>query len=150
MLTLAVAPSALKEKNLANLLGRVGSLAEGPFVLPFVPVKGEFLNLIAVPKELNSIRIETPADWKKSDGKPSGPMKYSYWPDSKRICTISEPFLTPVIQHIFNTIAGYGVPDYPSHMKEILEKILDEFSKTVIPVAATPVAVAKQPLAATV
>ena len=55
------------------------------------------------------------------------PLKYSYWPDAKKICTVSEPFLTPIIQHTLGVIGGYGVPDYPEGMKAILKKILDEF-----------------------
>jgi hypothetical protein len=152
MLTLSAAPADLRDKNLQSLLGKIGGLSEGPFVLPFVSVDGKFVNFIAVPKDLNSIKIDTPKDWNKANGKALGshPMKYPYWPDAKRICTVSEPFLTPVIQHIFNTIAGYGVPDYPVHMKEILKDILDEFSKTVIPVAVTALSGAPQSPAATV
>jgi hypothetical protein len=39
-------------------------------------------------------------------------MKYEYWPGAMRICTVSEPFLTPVVQHVLNTMGGIGVPDY--------------------------------------
>jgi hypothetical protein len=62
-------------------------------------------------------------------------MKYSYWPGVERLCTVSEPFLTPVVQHIIRTIAGNGVPDYSDPMKTILKSILEEFSK--IPTPAT-------------
>jgi hypothetical protein len=66
-------------------------------------------------------------------------MKYSYWPGAARVCTISEPFLTPVIQHILNTMGGIGVPDYNEPMKNILKKILDDFSAT-NPAGTTPAA----------
>lgn len=73
-------------------------------------------------------------------------MKYSYWSGAERVCTISEPFLTPVMQHVLNTIGGNGVPDYPEHMKEILKKILDEFAT--VP-ATTPSTAATTSLPAT-
>lgn len=128
-LTLCVKPEKIPSK-VASLLGSIGELAEGPFILPFVPISGEVKNFIAIPKDLISTRIALPSSWsaftekqKKEDS-----MKYSYWPDAERICTISEPFLTPVIQHVLNIMGGNGVPDYPEHMKEILKKILDDFS----------------------
>ena len=71
-------------------------------------------------------------------------MKYAYWAGARRLCTVSEPFLTPVIQHIFNTIGGNGVPDYPDHMKQILKQILEDFAKTPA-TAATTVSVAPAP-----
>jgi hypothetical protein len=79
-------------------------------------------------------------------------MKYAYWTGARRLCTVSEPFLTPIIQHIFNTIGGNGVPDYPDHMKQILKQILEDFSKTpgTAAIVATTVTVvpASEPAAA--
>lgn len=128
-LTLCVKPEKIPSK-VASLLGTIGELSEGPFILPFVPISGEVKNFIAIPKDLISTRITVPSGWsgftekqKKQDS-----MKYSYWPDAERICTISEPFLAPVIQHVLNILGGNGVPDYPEHMKVILKKILDDFS----------------------
>jgi hypothetical protein len=140
LLTLCVKPEALSKPAISSLLGQVGELSEGPFVLPFVPLDGELKNFIAIPKDLDSIRISTPAPWATFTHrqKKTHPMKYAYWPDAKRICTVSEPFLTPVIQHVLATMGGIGVPDYPEHMKDILKKLLDDFSAA--PAAAIAVA----------
>ena len=136
-LTLCVKPDKISGK-ISSLLGTIGELSAGPFVLPFVPVNGVTKNFIAVPKDLISKKITLPSGWstftekqKKEDS-----MKYSYWSGAARICTMSEPFLTPVIQHILNTMGGIGVPDYPEHMKGILKKVLDDFSA----VSAAPTA----------
>jgi hypothetical protein len=133
-LTLCVKSEKIPGK-VSSLLGRIGELSEGPFVLPFIPSNGTIKNFIAIPKDLVSTRIALPSEWntftekqKKEDS-----MKYSYWPAAERVCTISEPFLTPVIQHILNMMGGNGVPDYPEHMKEILKKILDDFSVPIKP-----------------
>lgn len=138
-LTLVVKPEKLSKK-ISSLLGQVGDLAEGPFVLPFVPLEKGLSNFIAIPKDLISTRIPTPPTWIEftHNEKKYHPMKYSYWTGADRICTISEPFLTPVIQHVLNTLGGNGVPDYPEHMRDILKKILDDFSAA----PATPVGVA--------
>jgi hypothetical protein len=145
-LTLVVKPEKLSKK-ISSLLGQVGDLAEGPFVLPFVPLKKGLRNFIAIPKDLISTRIPTPPAWTEftHNEKKYHPMKYSYWTGAERICTISEPFLTPVIQHVLNTLGGTGVPDYPEHMREILKKILDDFSA---PAAAVAPAVLQSPPAA--
>ncbi|GMU25600.1 hypothetical protein KJZ71_00390 [Patescibacteria group bacterium] len=128
-LTLCVKPNKIPGK-ISSLLGRIGELSEGPFVLPFVPLNGGTKNFIAVPKDLVSTRITLPSGWSSFTDrqKKEDPMKYSYWSGAERLCTISEPFLTPVIQHVLNTMGGNGVPDYPEHMKDILKKVLDDFT----------------------
>jgi hypothetical protein len=128
-LTLSVKPEKLNAK-VNSLLGKIGDLSEGPFVLPFVPMPNGQKNFLAIPKELSPTRITTPADWSTFTDrqKKEHPMKYSYWPDAERICTVSEPFLTPLIQHVLSTIGGIGVPDYPEQMKVVLKNILADFS----------------------
>jgi hypothetical protein len=136
LLTLCVKADKIPGKP-STLLEQVGDLSRGPFVLPFVPVEDARINLLAVPKDIVTKRIDLPPEFaplterKKSELS----VKYSHWPDAKRVCTISEPFLTPVIQHVLSTIGGIGVPDYPSVMREILKNILEDFT------AAAPVAV---------
>jgi len=126
------ASDKLGTKIPTSLLGTVGELSEGPFVLPFVPLKDRLKNFIAIPKDLSSTKMPTPADWSNFSKKQKvyHPMKYSYWTGAQRVCTISEPFLTPVIQHVLNTIGGNGVPDYPDQMTDVLKKILGDFSST--------------------
>jgi hypothetical protein len=144
MLKLCVTPNLAQPVN--SLLSKVGDLSEGPFVLPFVPKGGALKHFIAIPKDLLSRRIPTPAGWDAfpKNVKKSHPMKYAYWEGAERLCTISEPFLTPVVQHVFNTLGGNGVPDYPEHMKGILKKILADFSATP---AAAPAAAVQPPAA---
>lgn len=138
MLTICVKPDLLKP-GISSLLGKIGNLSEGPFVLPFVPKNGVLKNYIAMPKDLVSRRVPTPTGWNElGKAKKDHPMKYSYWAGAQRLCTISEPFLTPVVQHVFNTIGGNGVPDYPDHMKDILKKILEDFNATPSTAAIAP------------
>jgi len=147
-LTLVVKPEKLSKK-VSSLLGQIGDLSEGPFVLPFVPLKEGMKNFIAIPKELMSIRIPTPPKWTgfTQNEKKQHPMKYSYWARAQRICTVSEPFLTPVVQHVLNALGGNGVPDYPEHMRDILKRLLDDFSATASASPATPALVQATPIA---
>ncbi|OQA90155.1 MAG: hypothetical protein BWY26_01508 [Elusimicrobia bacterium ADurb.Bin231] len=131
ILTICVKSQQLPGKP-SSLLGQIGELATGPFVLPFVPLDGEKKHFIAIPKDIVSQRIDLPAKYTALAEKDKSKIavKYSHWLPAKRICTISEPFLTPVIQHVLNVVGGHGVPDYPEQMKTILKGILEEFSTT--------------------
>jgi hypothetical protein len=149
MLAICVKPD-LAKPLIGSLLGKIGNLSEGPFILPFVPASGaELRNFVAIPKELVSKRVPTPTGWNElgKEARKSHPMKYAYWAGAQRLCTVSEPFLTPIIQHVFNTIGGAGVPDYPEHMKEILKKILEDFSAPPAAAFAPPAAAVTAPLA---
>jgi hypothetical protein len=35
--------------------------------------------------------------------------------------SISEPFITPLVEHILYNVSGYGVPDYPNQLSNELE-----------------------------
>lgn len=145
MLTICVKPDLLKPM-IGSLLGKIGDLSEGPFLLPFVPKAGAFKNFMAIPKDLVSRRIPTPEGWTDlpKNARKAHPMKYSHWNGAERLCTVSEPFLTPVVKHVFETIGGTGVPDYPENMKEVLRKILEDFNAAPevvsTPTAAAPLA----------
>lgn len=115
--------------ELGHLLASLGKSSEGPFVLPFVPVNNNPKHFIAIPKDIISHKICLSAELMSLSEKQRKdiPMKYSYWPGTERICTISEPFLTPVTQHVLKVLGGQGVPDYPESMQKILKKILEDF-----------------------
>jgi hypothetical protein len=43
----------------------------------------------------------------------------------KRVTTVSEPFVTALVQHCISAISGYGTPDFPNAIKEALpEEVL--------------------------
>jgi len=133
----------------SSLLGQIGDLSSGPFILPFVPIQNSKKNFVAVPKDIASSRINLPSQFSTLSEKDKSKVavEYPHWPGAERICTVAEPFLTPVIQHVLNTIGGNGVPDYPDHMKEILKKILDDFAAVG---AASPVQTTASPTQTTV
>lgn len=117
----------------ASLTGNIGGLPEGPFILPFVPVNGQLKNFLALPKELNSPRVPVPANWSGLglQEKKDHPLLYDFWDRVEPLCSISEPYLTPVVQHILGTLGGIGVPDYGDRTKDILKEIMGRFTSKV-------------------
>lgn len=112
-----------------SLLDKIGRLVDGPCVLPFVPINNLKKNFIFIPKDIISKQIDLSTEFDQLTKKQKGDkaLEYTNWPNANRVCTLSEPFLTPAIHHVLNNIGGHGVPDYPDHMGPILKKILDDF-----------------------
>ncbi|MBE0538416.1 MAG: hypothetical protein IH620_01785 [Ignavibacterium sp.] len=115
--------SDLKSKNITpSSLTNISSLAEGLTIIPFIPIGNKHIDFLLFPKELSSQNVLVPAD--KKENKRNLPLKYEYFTEyeqNSRV-TVSEPFITPLVEHILYNISGYGVPDYPlSLQKEIAE-----------------------------
>jgi len=94
---------------------------KGMLILPFLRYGDNFKDFAVFPQELLNKKVEL-----KEDGMPipkkERNLKYDEGFQFERIATISEPFLTPLIQHIFNTISGYGTPDYPKVVSDLISK----------------------------
>ena len=116
----------LKNANFTpSSLTNISSFAEGLTIIPFVPSEEtKFVDYLLFPKEIFSQKIPVPEQQKTN--KRSIPLKYDYFEEyeqDKRI-TISEPFITPLVEHILYNVSGYGVPDYPSSLQK---EISDNF-----------------------
>ena len=111
--------------KISSLSNPVGSIGGSALYFPFLKINGCFKNYIAYPKEITSISIDMPEDLLKIEKVIDRikPLSYIHWDKYRRITTISEPFLTPVIMHIINSISGYGSPDYPTFLQK---KLADE------------------------
>jgi len=96
-------------------------LADGTLLLPFLPVGKELLNFLVFPKEITSVCIADPAN---ADGDVdkirNSSLSYEYLNEFERTCTISEPFLTPFIDTLLETLSGLGVPDYPGPVQDTI------------------------------
>ena len=132
MLTFCVSPNDLKQSDFKHLTDNIGKLSEGPFILPFLKIDGEYENFVAMPKEFIGKQIDIHAEVTalSKDNRKNSQLKYGWWAGAEKICSVSEPFLTAIIQHTLAAIGGYGVPDYPRPvMKNIFENILNDFIK---------------------
>jgi len=105
-----------------SLTGRIEGFSEGPFICPFLGNRGESQEYIGFPKEITSIKIEAPVlpEGAHPGGRKSVRLLYSHWEGYDRIATISEPFLTALVQHCINSISGCGTPDYTPIVIQVL------------------------------
>lgn len=94
--------------------------SEGPFILPFLKINDKYNNYLAIPNELISVKISNPIIERSELKKQK--LKYEHWNEYKRIALISEPFLTPLIEHILKAISGYGVPDYTESVQTLIKE----------------------------
>ena len=68
---------------------------------------------------MTSIDIPKPAGL-LDDKLKAEPLRYNHLEGYKYLFSISEPFLTPLVQKILNEISGLGVPDFRT-AKEIIK-----------------------------
>lgn len=132
MLTFCVSPGDLKGSKVNHLTEKLGSISEGPFILPFLFVDSEYQDFVVMPKEFTGQKVPLHTDigaLPKGDRKDKH-LKYGWWEGAEKICSVSEPFQSAIIQHTFAVIGGYGVPNYPKEMKGIFDGILDAFTTT--------------------
>ncbi|MDE3058818.1 MAG: hypothetical protein KGJ59_12765, partial [Bacteroidota bacterium] len=94
--------------------------SEDPIIFPFLKLNSNYSNFILFPKEITNVYVKSAEPDKKKVR--ISPLKYDDWNDYGLICSLSEPFLTPVIEHILSAIAGYGTPDYPVVVKKMIEE----------------------------
>jgi hypothetical protein len=94
----------------------------GTLILPFLKVGDNFKDFVLFPKELLNKKIEIQEKGNPIPPKKERNLKYDKGFDFNKVATVSEPFLTPLIQHIFNAIAGYGTPDYSSAVSDLISK----------------------------
>jgi len=62
MLTFCVSPGDLKQGDFKHLTEKIGKLSEGPFVLPFLSIGGNYENYVAMPKEFTGRKVDIHAD----------------------------------------------------------------------------------------
>ncbi len=132
MLTFCLSPNDLKQGDFKHLIDKIGKLTEGPFILPFLKINGSYENFVVMPKEFTTQKINIPVDIKdlSKEKRKEKHLKYVWWEGTEKVCSIAEPFLTAIIQHVFTVMGGYGVPDYPSSMKTVFQGILNDFIST--------------------
>lgn len=104
--------------NTTSFVNQINPFPNGAFILPFIKIKEEYQNCMCFPKEIENWQIQNPEISKKQLGNTH--LSYSNIENCTRICAISEPFLTPLISHLLNSIYGYGVQDYPPSVNKII------------------------------
>ncbi len=118
-LTKNINSSFIKEIKLTSLSNAL-RLSGSPLFLPFVNKTNFFL----FPKMISSKKIEMPIEISSKDikEKKKTPLNINMMQNATKITTLSEPFLTAVVEHIFTELKGYGSPDYNEDMINELTK----------------------------
>lgn len=111
-----------KRFSVTSLVNPINTLSGGPVLLPYLEVNKEFGHYVIFPKELESVYTELSEEGDKNDKFLRYDDKFNF----DKVASISEPFLTPLIQHILTNISGYGTPDYPKGVKDELSLKLGE------------------------
>ncbi len=89
-------------------------------ILPCVPIDEDNLyDLIIITKSITTIEITKENDTDKE-------LTYKHLTDYVKVASISDPFKSPLIQHVFDNISGYGCPDYPDILQEDLRNKVKE------------------------
>ena len=97
-------------------------LADGTLLMPFVPIEGRFCDFLIFPKEIISVPIEAPASAQGNVDKiRNSSLSYDSFPGHRRLCTLSEPFVTPFVVTLLSALEGQGVPDYPPIVQETIQ-----------------------------
>jgi hypothetical protein len=100
---------------------KMSSFSEGSFCMPFIPLEDDYKTFVFFAKNLTYIQVSKP-NLAQDESLKNKRLKYDCFDEYKRICTLSEPFLTPIISNILSSIAGHGCPDYSKSTKELLDK----------------------------
>ncbi|TSA53832.1 MAG: hypothetical protein D4R45_05020, partial [Planctomycetaceae bacterium] len=118
-LTKSINSGFRKKINITSLSNAL-SLAGSPLFLPFINETNFFL----FPKMISSKKIEMPTEIssKEIQERAKVPLTIDMMRNATKITTLSEPFLTAVVEHIFAELKGYGSPDYNEDMMNELTK----------------------------
>jgi hypothetical protein len=92
-------------------------------IVPFIPSNYKYYDYFLFPKDIHCYDISFPSGTGNSE---NTSLLYNHLKEFTGLdrVTISEPFITPLIEHILYNISGFGVPDYP---KNLQDDILNNF-----------------------
>lgn len=115
--------SKIRDFKLTSLTNPVG--IDGITVLPGIKdFAGEtFHDYLLVPKEIFTEKIELPVIPNINNEKQKLRLLYDYWTDieHEHTMSISEPFKSPLMQFIMENITGYGCPDFPPYLQNLIK-----------------------------
>lgn len=104
----------------------IGQSPAGSFILPFVKFPDQSTDnlFMGFPKRIISYPVQAPnlAQGEPITNRRDISLDYTMWIGYERVSTISEPFLTPLIQHCLASIAGYGTLSYPDKIGQAIKQ----------------------------
>lgn len=125
----AVNAKTLKSFKITSLSN---SNIEGITILPGIKDKdGKYHDYLLNAKEVFTIRRELPAINNIDSLKYNLDLSYKHFRgySGKGRITVAEPFLSPLIQYIMDSVTGYGSPDFPPYLSTKIKEKFDESRK---------------------
>jgi len=106
-------------KAISTFSNPINNIGGGLLYFPYINIENDLKNFICFPRQISSYHIPMPDGIKNIQEikKRDKALMYSYFPEYERVTTLSEPFVTPTIESILSTIAGYATPDYPTEIQ---------------------------------
>ena len=93
-----------------------------PILLPYIPQNDSYNDFLLFPLRVSSFSIPEPSE----NDAPLAPKKLANTPLSyettqyERVCSVSEPFVGPLKWAILSQLYGWGSPDYPVELQQVL------------------------------
>jgi hypothetical protein len=110
-----------------SLSDKLGSFPEGSFCLPFVPYDEGHKTFILFSPTITSFEIKT----RNEENFKNKKLTYDQLIGFSRVCSLSEPFVTPLVENILTSLAGHGSPDYNKETKRLIEDSIKEIFPSV-------------------
>lgn len=84
-------------------------------ILPAVPVSSsELRDFIVLPKSMCSVKVAEPNTGKKT------PLTYKLFSGYSKVVSVVDPYKSPLIHFVMDSITGYGCPDFPKTIQDFL------------------------------
>lgn len=111
--------------RVSSFSNKIDPLPEGQHLLPFLRISDCYSNFILFAKELRAVKIDEPSLPEQGHLKREY-LKYGKQFEYEKIATVSEPFLSPLVQNIIRSISGFGSPNIPEPVHELISKDFKE------------------------
>jgi len=111
------AKDLIKDTRPSSISNKPNRYPDGCFVLPFIKHEKGLLHFITISTAITNIKITRPASVSGRENLSKCSLTYDHLRNYMRIASLSEPFLTPLIQNSLNSIFAAGGPDFPEAIK---------------------------------
>lgn len=93
-------------------------------VFPSVPTSGDVdTDLVLLPKCIKSEVIPRHRDYQRKE------LTYAVFDGYSKVCSLLDPFKSPMVEFVIDNISGYGCPDFPELLKDDIKNKYKEARK---------------------
>ena len=107
----------IAEKNPS--ISSLTSCSKAMTILPAVPIKGQLMDFLVLPKRISTIKVKQPENSPQI-------LTYDYLDGFEKITSVSDPFKSPLFHFIMNRISDLGCPDFPKSLQNHLSELIKQ------------------------